>query len=178
MANTKPSYFKGEDHQGRPMTAYQRGPADPDIVGRMFGMKNVKEITKAEFDTLNGLGGKQETKSASQTTPGKEQDTDKEQGGIPMYAKPFPLKPLSELKGKDLRTFGKTYGLDFSRVGMKLGDMRTALSAALDEFWKDDQEVKAHWAEKVELKTDETPDETPVPEDMTEAAGGADQEDD
>jgi hypothetical protein len=53
MADVKIGYYKGEDHQGRPMTAYQRGPADPDIVGKMFGMKNVQEINKAEYDRLN-----------------------------------------------------------------------------------------------------------------------------
>lgn len=195
MANTKQSYFKGEDHKGRMMTAYQRGPADPDIVGKMFGMKNVQEISKVEFYSLTRgmLGGEQvepqQTSGEKQKTPSTPATNDQAAGegeeeeskGVLMYSKPFPLHPLSELKGKELRFYGKHYKLDFSAVGMKLDDMRKALADALEEFWGDNADVKARWAEKAALQDGEIHGEpleaAPVPEDMTEAAGGADQED-
>lgn len=153
MANTKQSYFKGEDHKGRMMTAYQRGPADPDIVGKMFGMKNVTEISKAEFDRMNGLGAEQEIPKAPPTSG---------------------MKDVSTMKGKELLAYGKELGLDFPAVGMKLDDMRAAIAA----FFAGEKEPPSETAELKDGETSEPLDGEPVPEDMTEAAGGADQEDD
>ena len=146
MANNSVRYYKGEDHEGRPMTAIQRGPADVEIVGRRFGMKNAVEISKAEYDRLNSPAPKQQAKSPTPPADGS-------------------MKDVSKMNGKQLRAYGKELGLDFPADGMKLADMRREILA-----------ITTPEAEQPDGETDEPTDEKP--EEMTEAAGMADQPDD
>ena len=115
MANM--GYYKGEDHQGNTMYARQRGPADKDIVGKMFGMKNVAEITQKEYEA-----------GIAPVTPKKESKTD----GTKAKAKTTNMtKPLSKMNAKELRAYAdKELGLTFPTIGMKKADMLHEIKAA------------------------------------------------
>jgi hypothetical protein len=57
MSERKRVFFKGTDHKGVTMYAYQSGPAEsvnPETAGKMFGMKNVAEITEDEWKAAHG----------------------------------------------------------------------------------------------------------------------------
>lgn len=139
------TYYKGEDPHGRDMYAYQRGSADPDIVGKAFGMKNVKEISKKDYEAgvLGALEDKQddgtpkgepdisdalnsETETPAPETPTSE--TPAAETKTPVAELEASLRDLSELKAAELRELGKSLVLDFPAVGMKKADMIAAIA--------------------------------------------------